>query len=395
MCSYKKKMKDDIMKEMNSKTLKNIIYSFFVILLVGIMNIPATVRAENGQALSISPPVLELNADPGQTVKASIKLTNISSGDLLIKNQVNDFGAKNESGEPNILFDESEATAFSLKNWVTAPAPFKIASRETKTVDFIINVPQGAEPGGHYAVMRFTGQAPELEETGVALSASLGSLVLLKISGEAKEQATVADFFSAKPDYSKSSFFEYPPINFVERIRNDGNIHINPTGTVEIKDMFGRTVDTIRVNGDPASLKDKPRAILPNSTRRFEQALSKPWMFGRYTANMSLTYGEPTNLKILSSATEFWVIPYKLIAFIILIIILLVLVIRFINKRYKQRIIKKYAGNTQPPSHTDKGTKNTNSELPTTHPGKKPTPPQKLDLRSTNKPEKPGPHTKK
>lgn len=302
-------------------------------------------KADNGQALSISPPVLELNADPGQTVTASIKLTNISSGELLIKNQINDFGAKNETGEPNIIFEDNESSVYSLKNWVVAPAPFKIASKQTKLVDFQINVPKDAEPGGHYAVFRFTGQAPELEESGVALSASLGSLVLLKISGNVQEKASIADYFSANEQSTKTGFFESQPINFVERIRNDGNVHINPTGTIEILDIFNRKVDTLQVNGSPSDPKNPPRAILPASTRKFEQTLSKNWLFGPYRAKMHLTYGQQ-NQHSLDSVISFWVIPYKLIALAIVVLTLLVLLIRFTHKKYKQRIIKKYSTNT-------------------------------------------------
>ncbi len=71
-------------------------------LLLGQLLTPVAASAENGQALSITPPVMELQGEPGKTVTATIKVTNISAGDLLIKNQVNDFGAKNETGEPNI-----------------------------------------------------------------------------------------------------------------------------------------------------------------------------------------------------------------------------------------------------------------------------------------------------
>lgn len=322
--------------------LKSILVAIFASLILLNFLHPLNTNAENnGQALSISPPVLELNADPGQTVTASIKLTNISSGDLLIKNQINDFGAKNESGEPNIIFNEAESTSYSLHNWVVAPAPFIIKSKQSKTVDFQINVPKDAEPGGHYAVFRFTGQAPELEETGVSLSASLGSLVLLKVSGDVKEQANISDFYSANGQYQKQWFFENSPINFVERIKNDGNTHINPTGTIEIYDFLNRKVDTLRVNGDPSDLKNKPRAILPNSTRRFEQSLNNKWLFGPYTAKLKLTYGDQ-NKNSMSSSLIFWVIPYKLIALIILLVVILLLAIRFINKRYKKRIIEKY-----------------------------------------------------
>lgn len=315
-------------------------------------------KAENGQALSISPPTLQLSADPGSTVTASIKLTNISSGDLLIKNQINDFGAKDETGEPNIIFDNAESTGYSLKNWVSAPAPFKIASKETKTVDFVINVPKDAEPGGHYAVFRFTGQAPELEETGVALSASIGSLVLLRISGDIKEQAYVAEYFSANSQGNKASFFEYPPVNFVERIHNDGNVHINPSGTIEILDLFNRKIDTLQVNGAVGDSKNPPRAVLPQSTRRFEQQLNKKWLFGPYKAKLNLKYGEKN--QTLTSQLTFWVIPYKAILIILLLIILLILLIRFINRRYKQRIISKYAQSNhhQLQQHTPQHTTN-------------------------------------
>lgn len=358
--------------------------SFLILIVFSIFGKSISAKAEeNGQALSISPPVLELNADPGQTVVASIKLTNISSGELLIKNQVNDFGAKNETGEPNIIFEETEGTSYSLKNWITAPPPFKIASKETKVVDFPIKVPANAEPGGHYAVVRFTGQAPELEDTGVALSASLGSLVLLKVSGETKEQASITEFFSAGSDYSKTSFFEYPPINFVERIHNDGNVHINPYGTVEIFDIFNRKVGSAQVNGDPAELKNKPRAILPNSTRRFEQTFNSSWMIGPYTAKLKLNYGKD-NQSVLAATTSFWVIPYKQILLAILLLILLILLIRFINRRYKQRIIKKYASQSQ--AHPAKP----QSVEPPTHHHSTNTKPNHIDLRSTNKPKKPG-----
>src|SRR5688572_1810721 len=92
--------------------------SFAVVVLLVSLVLPAPqVRAENGQAFSISPPLLELKGDPGQTVTASIKLTNVSADELLMKAQFNDFAAKNETGEPNIIFDESDSTTYSLRHW--------------------------------------------------------------------------------------------------------------------------------------------------------------------------------------------------------------------------------------------------------------------------------------
>ncbi len=310
-------------------------------------------HAESGQALSISPPLVDVKADPGKSVTVSIKVTNISSGDLLIKNQINDFGAKNESGEPNIIFDDNQTTSYSLRNWVSAPAPFVLGANQSKNVDFVINVPGDAEPGGHYAVFRFTGKAPELEDSGVALSASIGSLVLLKVSGTVAEQANLLSFYSATlPNYQQSGFFEYGPVGFVERIENKGNIHIQPTGTLEIYDMFGKKIQTLRVNGDPADAKNQPRSILPNSVRKFEQKLDKKWMFGPYTAKLKLTYGQ--NKTPMESTTSFWVIPYMLILGVLLLLAIVIFGGRWLIRRYNAHIVSKATASSKPKSKPTK-----------------------------------------
>lgn len=295
---------------------------------------------QGGQAFSISPPLIELQGNPGDVVKTQIKFTNISKDELLVKTQFNDFGAKNETGEPNILFEDTDNKAFSLRSWIGSPTPFKIASKETKTIEFPISIPKNAEPGGHYAVIRFTGSSPELENNGVALNASIGSLVLLRVNGNVQEKASMADFFAATPQFEKSSFFEQAPINLVERVHNEGNIHLKPTGTLRVKDMFGKEVASMRVNGDPANQKDPPRSVLPDSIRRFEQKIDMPWMFGRYEATVDLGYGQD-NAKKLTATTNFWIIPYKLITLIIAALIVLFFLLRFAIKRYNKYIINK------------------------------------------------------
>jgi hypothetical protein len=299
------------------------------------------VAAESGQAFSISPPLVELQADPGKTVNATIKLTNVSSGSLTMTVQANNFGSKNETGEPNILFDDV-ATPYTLKGWVGLPGGFELASKETRTLTIPITVPASAEPGGHYGVVRFTGVAAGgLNE--VSLSASIGSLILLQVSGNIKQQARVEDFYASTTKYEKTSFFETSPITFVTRIKNEGNIHIKPTGTVAVRDMFGKEVAVLRMNGDPTDEKNKPGSILPQSVRRFDAALKDSATFGRYTATLSMSYGDD---KTLQQETVFWVIPYKVILAGIGIVTVVVLGLIFGIKRYNAHIIKKATGHS-------------------------------------------------
>jgi hypothetical protein len=307
-------------------------------------------HAEAGQAFSITRPVIELQADPGQTVNATIKFTNISGGDLVITTQFNDFGAKDETGEPNILFDDAQSTSYTLRHWIATLPQFRIASKEARTLTFPITVPRDAEPGGHYAVIRFTGTAPEQSQTGVSQAASIGTLILLQVAGDIKEEASLMEFSPAnvtvhtnsEPTYTNTSFFEYAPVSFVERIKNTGNVHVKPTGTIDIFNVFGSKVSSIRVNGDPTDPKNPPKSALPQSIRRFGQTGPEGWMLGYYTAKINLSYGQ--SQKQLTQTVGFWVIPYKLIAIVIILSTGLFFLGRSAIRRYNEHIIAKASG---------------------------------------------------
>jgi len=100
--------------------------------------------------------------------------------------------------------------------------------------------------------------------------------------------------------------------------------------------MFGKKIAAVNVNVPPGN-------ILPGSSRKFSQPLDKTVignkrLFGRYTAQMNITYSLD---KIpLSSTITFWVIPYKLIAIVILTLIALFFALRFALKRYNRYILK-------------------------------------------------------
>lgn len=292
----------------------------------------------SGQALEIAPPVINLTADPGQVIKTQISLRDVSSGKLLVKGQVNDFVAAGEDGTPKILLDEDadEPNPYSLKGWVAPLPELVLEPRQIRNLPITITVPKNAAPGGYYGVVRFTATPPELEGTGVSLSASLGSLVLVRVNGAAKEAMEIEEFTATKGGKSQS-IFESTPINFTERIKNTGNLHQQPSGQVSITDMFGKKVAAVNVNLPP-------RNVLPASIRKFEQPLDSSVignkkLFGRYTAELKLTYG--TNKQTINETITFWVIPYKLIGIVLVALIGGFFLFRFLIRRYNQRIIGK------------------------------------------------------
>lgn len=299
---------------------------------------PATTpqsTANNGQALEIAPPVVYLNVDPGQSVKTQIFIRDISSGNLLVNGTVNNFVAGGEDGTPKIILDKNtENDAYSLVDWVTPLPSLLLIPREIKSMIVTINVPKDASPGGHYGVIRFTSVPPSLEGSGVSLAASIGVLLLITVSGEVKEGLSVEEL-SVSSNGKKGSFFESGTLQFSERLKNTGNVHVQPIGQVSITDMFGKKFAAVNVNLPPGN-------VLPQSIREFKQPLDKSVignkrLFGRYTAKLSVTYG--TDKKVAASSITFWVIPYKLVAAVIAGLIGAFLLLRFFIKRYNRRIL--------------------------------------------------------
>ena len=284
-----------------------------------------------GQGLEINNPVRELNADPGQTIETAISLRNVTKEPLITKAEVNDFVAAGEDGQPKLLLEEGEESPYSIKGWVQPISSVELAPREQKTIPITFVVPQSASPGGHYGVIRFTGTPPGLEDTGVSLSASIGTLVLVNVSGDIKESATIEELATAQNGQTRS-FFEYGPISLIERIKNNGNLHFKPSGTVRVTNTFNREVASFELNSNGGN-------VLPDSIRRFEQTLDKKFLFGRYTLQADVVYG--SNNSIITETVHFWVIPYKLTLLIIAAIILLIVGIRRYNKYVIKRAEKK------------------------------------------------------
>ena len=295
------------------------------------------VSQATGQALEISPPVLNLRANPGQTVTSTIQLRDVSTSSLVVRNQINDFVAGGEDGTPKLLLESGQDSPYSLKDWVQPLPQFTMKPKAINRLQLKIKVPKNASPGGYYAVIRFTGTRPDLDGTGVSLSASLGTLVLLKVNGNAKESMSMEQFYATTNDGKPSSLFESSPITLVERVRNTGNIHQQPNGQVTVKDFFGNVIATLNVNLPGNN-------VLPGSVRKFQQNLDSTvigdrFLFGRYTADVKLTYG--SKQQTFTSSTSFWVIPYRLIAFAIILLVIIAILIRIGLARYNERVIER------------------------------------------------------
>ena len=328
---------------------------FSISLFVAIASLAGLILAPNVFALTLSPPLYEIGAMPGQVLKTGLKVFNETDKARTFYFEAQNFTAKGEEGDPYFV---GEIGKEDLASWIELPSPIHLEPDELKQVEFTIRVPENADPGGHYAAIFLSTSPPATEEAGaVGLSAKIGTLVLLKIGGEIIEQGKLIEFSLV----DGKRLFEHLPIDFSVRVENFGTVHIKPAGIIEIKNIFGGKTAEVKVNiAKMPDGKERPVGnILPESVRKFESSWqistseNQPKTFwqkvkfekenfalGRYQAKLNLDYGAENDKK-LTAVLSFWVFPWHLIlvSFIVLVLVLALLV--FSIRRYNRWIIRK------------------------------------------------------
>jgi len=313
-----------------------LVLGIFVLGFAIINTLPVSAQVANAaQGMQLSPPSVELNAARGNTYTIKINVLNPTASDLMYSSSVEDFGAPaDESGTPTPILDSKLPATASVRTWISAVPVFTLRGGKSIDITAQITIPNNAEPGGHYGILRFSGVAPQVEGTGVGLTASAGVLILIRVDGAITEKADLASFYTSPTQNGKqSSFFENAPVWFIVRVKNEGNIHVKPVGNIEIRDMFGGLVKNLPVNNDKSN-------VLPSSIRRFDEAqYNNPWMVGLYTANLTLGYG--TNGQAITNTISFWVIPYKIILAALLIFATVIYILSRLIRVYNRHIIEK------------------------------------------------------
>ena len=259
--------------------------------------------------IAITPPLFEVSANPGETIKNSIRVDNLTSQPLPLSTARKDFVALGEEGQAELT---EKPTSYSLSTWIQPDTKdFVIPPKGSKVVNFRIVVPAKAEPGGHFGSIVFHTK-PQPDKSNYVVTQEIGALVLLKVAGEAREKADILSFAP------KKTLWEKGPVEFETRFKNEGNVQVKPTGTITISNIFGKKVSSVNVD---------TKTVLPESVRKIRTTWKGSGWPGWYTATVSLNYGDKG--QILTSSARFIVFPYKVVLPILLALAILgVLVFR-------------------------------------------------------------------
>lgn len=341
------KKKSAISKQQAASTTALFLATFYLLFTTAV----ASAADQNSFTLTITPPLFQMTASPGQDWSSDIKVVNNNPYDITVYTSVMNFLAQGEGGAGKFIPSGSTADipgGYTLASWFeVSKAPIFIRAEQSVSVPFTLHVPKDAEPGGHYgAILIGTEPPPKTGASSVRVSSQLTSLFLVRVSGNVKEEGDIRSFSTEK------TLYQEPHANFALRFENKGNVHLLPQGDITIYNMWGKERGRILINQE----QDFGN-VLPQSIRKFTFEWAGEQNFfdvGRYKAIATLAFGEKEKKTVYREA-DFWVIPVapalKILAFLILFVWFVVWSIRRYVKKalaLEAERMREFAGKTIP-----------------------------------------------
>src|SRR6266852_3869442 len=241
--------------------------------------------------VSIDTLYVNVTASPGDHLARSFKFWNGTDAFLPLHLEAADFAAQGEEGQ--IVVDGEEDAANSLRTWVKPAIPdLFVAPKQEITLDFTIDVPTNADPGSHWGTL-LSVTSPQDTGSGVGVQARLGFIIYVRVLGEVKEQLTIESV-------SAPRFTESPPIALEARFKNEGTVHEAPSGSIEVRNMFGWLVATGTL---------PVRNVWPGDVRQITASIGDGLWLGRYAVFLRVTYGDGTDE--LVARRIIWVVPWR------------------------------------------------------------------------------------
>lgn len=298
------------------KTALSIFTSFLI--LSSLFLIHSINAQENPRIITVVPPSKEHALNPGENAEGILKIVNDSDEPLTFDAVIRDYIVSDNKGTPEVLPPDTLSNKYSAASWIGVyPSRFTVQPHQRQELNYYLQVPPDAKPGGHYTTVMYQTNNPiGVSGTGTGVFTYVGTLFYIHVKGDIKEDARILAFGAKK-------FNEYGPVAINTEILNNGNLHVRPKGTITVKNMLGQVIATQAL---------PEHNIFPEREFLHTNTFGKKWMIGRYTARLSATYGLTSNLPLVATAS-FIVFPWKVASIMILVAVALVLAVLAVRRR--------------------------------------------------------------
>ena len=308
------------------------------LLLVGIPLHVVHAQTDEGFSLQVSPSPLVATVQPGTNRTLELQIRNTNSSEQTLKMGLRSFTIDDKSGQVKL----GEAVPNEVKQMVTFATPsFSLEPGQIFTQKIAIHTDKNKGFSHNFAVTIAQQNPPKGKNGQSAIAGSVAVFTLITVDKPGAERK----FELSNLSVTKHSY-EYLPAEIAVKLKNTGNVNVQPTGTVFIQrnSNDSKPIATLPLN-------DSGGYIVPGATRTFSvvwddgfphyhttQTGSTPtrelsWRdgglskirFGRYVAKVVAIYNDGERDVPVIAEVSFWVVPWR-IMFVVLLGIVVALV---------------------------------------------------------------------
>jgi hypothetical protein len=321
--------------------------------------------AADGFALQVTPSPLVTTVKPGVPKEVDLRIRNASTGTEQLKIEARSFTFDSKSGDIAL----HDTTLPDIAQWLSFSAPtFTVKPGEWYTQKVRINLPKESGFSYSFALLISRQSNPTPTEGGRLLKGSVAVFSLVNVDRPGATRKLEVPSFKAS-----HGIYEYLPATFQIEFKNAGNTIVQPYGNVFIQrsSKAKSPLATLPVN-------DKHAYILPGSTRSLETSWTDgfpvyktttgsggssdqqlTWNFdhlsnfriGHYTAKLVAVYNDGQRDVPIQTEVSFWVIPWKAIILLIVVLAALWFFGRWRNKRRTQKAVEQALGKRNSEHH--------------------------------------------
>lgn len=314
---------------------------------------------ERNFSLQISPSPLVATVEPGKPSSVSLTIRNGGTASENLKIEPRSFTISHDSQRVSI----GDSAPTLISQWVSfSSSRFTVAPGQVQTVQVHFNLPK--EAGFSYSFALLISRQSEGKPTTVGryIKGSVADFTLINVNKPgATRKISVARLST------RHKLYEFLPANVDITLKNTGNSIVQPYGNVFIN-RGSSQLATLPVN-------DQRGYILPGTTRTVttswssgfpiyrmvtmadgsqKRVLSWDWSnlsklrIGKYTAKLVAVYNDGGRDVPLEGEVSFWVIPWRAIILLILVIAGLIYVQHLRINRKTAKAVKRALAAREP-----------------------------------------------
>jgi hypothetical protein len=268
-----------------------------------------------------------LSPAPGQTVKDSVTISNLSDAPQKLNLYAGDAAVTELGGTLGLTTPEQEPTG--VARWIKlSKNEVTLKPGDSADVPFTLSVPRGAAPGDYVGGIAASNFTTSVDSSGATIRQrnAVGARVYVRVQGPLNEELSVEKVELTQVEPRRLPFVgEAGTATLVYRVANVGNVRVSPKGTLTLKGLGGRQLV------DPIDL------TVPELLPETSVVLTVPGISGlpsidRVSAEVTLTGNDSS----ASGSTSAWVVSPLAVVVVAAVVLVLFAMITWLLRRRRR-----------------------------------------------------------